>query len=360
MRPFQHAFNSRTIQAPTGDEATGEAILSDLNVSLENLNQANDWLVRSHKLDVAVANEINAQGHVLGLGDTVSMEGVQVHLNSSQVDAIVEFLKKWVPIILKKIRGLIKQFLDWVASITAKIDGKVKNLRQRWTAQKGPLEYNYTVGASSNQSRAALSLIRKKNLTHYQPRAAAGYGQLIKKIGEAREHGMNSSEMTRLMDLYLISRESWIMMGVPTNVRPTTVAEMLVSTDNPMIALNSDEVLEKLDARDTSNLTISGKSEDLLKFLEGLSALQLKLNYEVRTHLSALETMVGKINDGWVTQQVGLGDNGAAKLVSMKSMVNLTTRCSLDLEVGLNYRLRIMHHVASIAGLALDRSAPAQ
>lgn len=355
MRPRQTAFNARTLQGPTGDNATGESILEELTVSFEELNQANDWRVRAERRDIKVATEINEHGHVLGAGETVSMEGVQIHLNSSQVDQIIAFLKKWVPIILKKIKDLAKQFMAWVNSITAAVDGKIKKAQDYLRGHKSHKSFDVVLNGAGIPARAAANMINRMDTRHFQPRTVAGYGQLIKRFEEARTQGLDVSNTTRMCDLYLMSRQSWIMMGgdVPSGL--TSVSEVLAGTEAPTRAMMGDAFKQNLGAAGTGPVTVKGQVGQLMKLLEETQDLQLKLNFEVRTLLNELAKVTDRldeVNDSKSAEDYT--DEDKLSLVGMKSLIGLTSRVSGDLSVGLQFRLKVLGEVASFANSCLD------
>lgn len=358
MRPRQTAFNARIAQGPTGDTATGESILEELTVSFEELNQANDWLVRAKRLDPKVAQEINAHGQVLGTGETVSMEGVQIHLNSSQVDQIVAFLKKWVPIILKKIKELAKQFMAWVSTVTANIDGKIKKARDYLNSHKGRSTFDVELNGAGLPLRVAAVMISRMDTRHFQPRTVAGYGQLIKRFEEARVHGLDVSSTTRLCDLYLMSRQSWIMMGGDAPTGLTSVSEVLAGTEAPTRAMMSDAFKQNLGAAGTGTVTVKGQISQLMKLLEETQDLQIKLNFEVRTLLNELAKVTDRLDEeNDRKRDEDYSDEDKLSLVAMKSLISLTSRVSGDLSAGLQFRLKVLGEVADFANSCLDKAS---
>lgn len=357
MKPHQLAFTSRIPQGPVATQDVGESILGELQVSIEELNQANDWLVRANRRDIKVATEINQHGHVLGGGETVSMEGVQIHLNSSQVDQIVAFLKKWVPIILKKLRELAKQFMTWVGTMTANVDGKIQKARDYLRGAKVPT-YDVQFNGGSMAMRVAAKLIATRDARYFQPRAAAGYGQLIKRFDELRTQGTEVPGMLRILDLYVISRQGWIMMGGSWPSGLTSVNEVLTGTDGPTRAFNSDAFKKNLGVYGEGTFTLKGQVSQLIPLLEETRDLQLKLNFEVRNLLRELAKVTDHLDRIYDSKDAeDFTDEDKLSLVDTKNLISLTSRISGDLSTGLQFRLKVLGELADFANSCLDKAS---
>lgn len=116
MTTLQSFFNTALVE-----DTPIEVLVGRLSASLEAFDEMNHsiHLYREHGLITPSLAGAVGMDH-----NTVSMEGVQIHLNSNQVQAIVDFIKKWVPILVGKIREYSRQVMDWVKNKLSMLDGK--------------------------------------------------------------------------------------------------------------------------------------------------------------------------------------------------------------------------------------------
>mgnify|MGYP001030762800 CR=1 FL=1 len=117
--------------------------LHDLRVSCEAFDQANEWLERAEAGDAAVAAEIPEE-HWESIRDNaqISQEAVVVHVNSGQVQAVIDWLKKYIPILLRKIKEIFMNFFAW---IRRKFQQMGRGLTSLQDAVRNSLSSNYTV-----------------------------------------------------------------------------------------------------------------------------------------------------------------------------------------------------------------------
>lgn len=107
---------------------SGIDLINEYNASLEALDAALQSLEELESGQDAglltVQQKLGAQLSMEG----ISLEGVVVHLNSSQVQVVIDFLKKWIPILLQKARELAKKFIAWAKIQLKKVDERLSKL----------------------------------------------------------------------------------------------------------------------------------------------------------------------------------------------------------------------------------------
>ncbi len=90
-------------------------------VSLEHLEHGCPWAVDQ------VQQHFGSQLSVHG----VSLESVQVHVNSQQVQAIIDFLRKWIPKLVVKLKELGKKFIDWAQQTLHRLGERIDVLKKK-------------------------------------------------------------------------------------------------------------------------------------------------------------------------------------------------------------------------------------
>jgi hypothetical protein len=137
---------------------SGLDLIDDMNASLESLNQGMGWLDRLEAGDTtAVPEVLTKHGHEI---ETVSTEGVQVHVNSGQVQAIVDFLKKWIPRFLSYLRDLVTRVIKWVREKLQNLKPRIDDLKKKTWEGKNLAIPVRDVGPSG---KAAASLIHARS-----------------------------------------------------------------------------------------------------------------------------------------------------------------------------------------------------
>ena len=110
---------------------SGIDLLDEYNASLESLNSAIDALDQLESGNTTAVSDVQKRfGAQLSM-EGVSMEAVYVHVNSAQVQAAIDFLKKWIPILLKKIKELTVEFFTWVKGRLLALEERLGSLKER-------------------------------------------------------------------------------------------------------------------------------------------------------------------------------------------------------------------------------------
>lgn len=117
--------------------------LNDLRASCEAFDQASEWLERAEAGDATVAAEIPEE-HWESIRDSeqISQEAVVVHVNSSQIQAIVDWLKKYIPMLLRKIQEIFMNFFGWIKRKSQELRLSSTSLKDKIARSLSP---NYTV-----------------------------------------------------------------------------------------------------------------------------------------------------------------------------------------------------------------------
>lgn len=126
---------------------SGIDLLDEYNASLESLNSAIEALDQLESGNTAAALDVQKRfGEQLSM-EGVSMEAVYVHVNSAQVQAIIDFLKKWIPILISKIRDVLSKFIDWFKVRLKAIGERAAALRDKI---KVSTQRHYTLNVKFN------------------------------------------------------------------------------------------------------------------------------------------------------------------------------------------------------------------
>lgn len=357
MRPRQTAFNARTLQGPDTSEENGDLIISDLTASMEEFSQASKWLDMTRRGNPQVLVEINEAGHVLGLDDQISMEGVQVHINSDQVGKVIEFLKKWIPIILKKIRDAAGKFLDWAKGAIAKIHDRITTTRGKLKAHPPTKSFRLDVSGAEPNRRIAAAILAHGDTNQFDPFRMRGYGELITHMQVLRAGAPSVTTVQRLVDLYMFARTPWIMMGQRDPARPTSFGEVISETESAVNAIRSPEIQSVLMANIE---TVTGVVRNMDKVLADAEALQLKLNFELRKHQSDLEALIEGVRKNIEAMKPDAYNSreNLDSFTALRSSLNFMTRISYDLTFGTHFRMRVLSELASLVNEMI--SAPAE
>ena len=125
MLRHQRLFNAMNQQIDSGID-----MLDGYNASLESVHRAVDLLDRLESGDTTAVLDAQVQfGNEL-VAESVSTEAVVYHVNSAQVQAVIDFLKKWIPVLLRKLREFTKQFIAWVQVQIKRVQARAEQLSQ--------------------------------------------------------------------------------------------------------------------------------------------------------------------------------------------------------------------------------------
>lgn len=190
----------------------GEFLFQDLNVAVESYDQAVSWLDRITKSDQDAVNAVvQKHGHEISF-EGASLEAVQVYINSSQVQAIVDFLKKWIPILIEKIKEIFDRLMVWVRTKLHQIEGRIKKLSQS-ISEMTATDRLSTPGQTQRTKieDAAAWILGKSNFKDLFDESP-----LIDMVGVCLVHfaDMKTGKLeTRITDQYVRAAGQWLAMG---------------------------------------------------------------------------------------------------------------------------------------------------
>lgn len=128
-------------------ERQGERLINELDASLESFHLANNWLSRAEAGDAtAVVEVLTKYGTQI---DAVSLESVQVHVSSAQVQAIVDFLKKWIPKIIRTMQEILERLLHWIKDRLNNLGPRLEKLAKKPFAKTTLTVPNTYAGAAA-------------------------------------------------------------------------------------------------------------------------------------------------------------------------------------------------------------------
>lgn len=125
--------------------AGGDHLFRDLDLQLGQYAAAERYLASMESGQTDLVPEIIGTYRSELDQSVVSLESVQIHINSSQVQVIVDFLKKWIPIIISKIKEIAIKIFRWAREKLLRIDERLGKLIDDFKDWKDP-QVTFTVG----------------------------------------------------------------------------------------------------------------------------------------------------------------------------------------------------------------------
>ncbi|WJJ54897.1 hypothetical protein [Xanthomonas phage RTH11] len=323
----------------------GQHLLGELQASLEAFNRDNELLHRVTHGDQSAIEEAQKIHGFQMASFGVSLEAVNIHVNSNQVQQVVDFLKKWIPILLKKIRDLGKRFIAWVKVKLQQIGERISALKTKFSTLNQP---TFTFHATKLSERAGLSMFQPNvvKIDDYQ-----GLQQMFEWLRLATGE-VASDKMT-------VSRERF------GNYASGAALWLTGETDHPAYEIDPwtkgddatylSEQYRKFpssgefatDLRRTcagkvgNSLTLSKSA--LVGHLDRLNRMQLNMvstATNIERNLREIERDVTKLQN---VSKVGAVNNA-------KFVVNLTNYTIHASSTGLQERLRIVGYALDLAG----------
>lgn len=268
---------------------SGEEILNDLAVTLESYEQADRWLTTIEAGDTSVIPQILAvHGHEI---EGVSMEGVQVHINSNQVQMIVDFLKKWIPRLLNFLRDLLGRVIKWVREKLLGLETRLHHLKTKTWGNK---QVKIQVRGVSQANKAAAVLIHERK---FDSVINTVDDAAVKKIlGNLEEWAyvtgkrdsndwanMNPAEADHTAHLVQDFVRDWLNFGnndLPyAQIGRGHAGELLLAyangLDAPSVTFN--QAVDKIADRFQTTVYILVESREVMRLIDQLNTLQMKL-----------------------------------------------------------------------------------
>lgn len=311
--------------------------LHDLRVSFEAFDQASEWLERAEAGDAAVASEIPEE-HWESIRDNeqVSQEGVQVHVNSGQVQAVIDWLKKYIPILLRKIKEIFMNFFTW---IRRKLQQMGQGLTSLKDSVRNSLSLNYTVALHEPLTE------RDKFLGAI---LSMGVKVLETKISNVTKH-VSADPSGVIRDLFETA-EGWLVLDKThspfkrDNIPPISNAQEGIDFLNTGI---KSPRMVKLDSEAQVASTYHGRSElkfskrNFEQFLDDISKTESDLNFYANLGEQSIKT------DQKLIEELQAHIDGRAldyklKLKALNYKLNAVTE-------GLSWRLQTLDSLLRLA-----------
>lgn len=356
----------QTVSAGYSD---GQHLVDELSASMEAFNRDTELLEKIQQGDrQALSRAMGVHGqHMAGFG--VSLEGVQVHLNSQQVDQIVAFLKKWIAILIKNLRLICRKIIAWVMQKLQALHGRLKDVKEKlanWMDGEVTLRYDEAVN-----NQAAISLIRGKNLPLLddQRKGSAGlYGAADEALSLVKDHPDDDSANQEVAVLARFLEEgllTWLCFGTrpkdyksrssyggqydtPLDEVNAFVRELPTNTELMVQGLRA--IVGKDTVMQRGELVMT--KVEAQRLCEDLNKMQMTLNTTARN----AQERVGRIESELHALSINLGRKVNPHGRDAYTLaVRTVERCESALTMGLQRRLSVMGAAVDLLDKSLGR-----
>lgn len=313
----------------------GTALMERLDASLESYNQAVGWVASLEVGDNAALEAIVAQ-HGEHLPEIASMEAVQVHINSSQVEAVIEFLKKWIPKLIKKIGELLSDFFDWIKMKARQLGVSIDNTIQQVRLSVKP---SYKWRPETDVQKAAVTLMQEdkfRELTDVESLRSLVTGLDSALRSATAGQPLGQIKLRSLVDnasVWLtgeIKHESFATAGMSAN---DNTAPWNAVYELPVPAASGRELIQGLGSRAPEELELPKK--EVLDRLESIKKAQMQVISSVTQCERELKGLRSRVAE--MSKMNGLHSAEEAK--ALVSMTNFVISASQN---GLQTRLRVL------------------
>lgn len=302
MLRHQQLFNAMNQQIDSGID-----MLDEYNVTIESLDAASDLLGRLHNGDTSAVIDAQARFGSQMSGEGVSMEGVQIHVNSNQVQMVIDFLKKWIPILIAKIKQVFRQFVAWVKQKLAAIEARLKNLK-RWiqeTAQSNVVvELHY-----SGEAPLGVVAFSSQGGPLFHSRGLSDAMRWVESLVDAADRDSGFTRISGGVD-FVSSMSEWLTlnrehelfpkvghfdsdadvaaavsdMPSPTSATSVAKADFMSSMDHFWVNLSKPQIGDWLNKLDNCQLVNNDHAQKMLKSFNSLEVRLAKLERASRTY----------------------------------------------------------------------------
>lgn len=330
---------------------SGEDLIGNLNASLESLEQANNWMDRLENGDHTAVAEVIRVYPV----ENISMEGVQVHVNSNQVQAVIDFLKKWIPIVLKKIKDLATRFYRWVVEKLNQLGEKIAGLKKKVSAST---ETTYSVETKGTDAGPAAIELLSASPTDIGD--TKGLHSMYSWCALVAERAISNDESESLPPWreFRAGAAEWLTLDSESShfseVFDGETPEDLITALFHLPAPNTVARELKAQLASTAKTSFSLSKAEVLQRLDQLNRLQLQLAGKVRATQRDVDNLQAKI-ERFERSAVG-GSSTLSKWNSeaMKLVVKATSYTVQAGSAGLQERLRVIGLAVSVISGPVD------
>ena len=323
---------------------SGIPLVDEYNASLESLNCAIASLERLHNGDFTAVQTVQARfAHELSL-ESVSLEGVQIHINSGQVQAIIDFLRKWIPIIRNKLVELARDFIRWVQTTLNRISERLSSLKDK-VGKATQSEFSLDRGPGATRALAYRLLkdgdwVRVFAVSDVGMEMMAGHLKTLNGRSSIGDEVISRAALT----VFHRSVSQWVYFDHDTapslSYSPTNTQDLLAYVNglgNFDTGIRNTIVAMSEEARLPPVVILNGSEmKNRMKTLEdGTKRLQ-DVVQKARGHNDAVARQMDEL------LKKAQSSNDGAFLMAAKAAVQLTTRADQALTAGLQGRLRLV------------------
>ena len=339
---------------------SGIDMLDGYNATLESYEHAIGLLGRLEAGDTSAVIDAQARFGHEQVVETVSNEAVVYHVNSAQIQAVIDFIKKYLPILLRKLKEFAKQFFDWVQVQAKRVEARAEKLFEmisEMTTSECSIEKGRT--AAATVAFGMLADNKTAQFTFASPDKLGNASEHFARVAASGDRVLSSGmAMGNLTD----GLRGWVGFNcdIPSlTFDATTVAG---SPDKALRLLNefpsAEEVWQTaVKSMETAKSTVVMSKEDIklaVKVLRDAADRMRKSIEEARKTISQSQRILEGVK---VPENSSVADQIGAKV---KFGVRGATMCESALSTGFRHRLAVLDAMLLMLNRSLDKKVEAQ